>query len=720
MSPDPPSPPSPPSPASPASPASPSSPTDSLTPPNEAKEDKPVAIVAQIQEMLKLAESSIKNQLLPAIDEISGKLQSTTDLEQAAMLAECIRKARKLLNEGPTANKNSPNGGPSVAPFVDGANPRFSSERLQGIKASMETAVTNIKSDLLALLNEAASIPDNCRQLEAEIALGQMIYIIQLLRNVKQVLFYKESTNRVFRIRSISYESVRTLKFAALITTMMTIINVIRERIDNQPSSILLYAARAAANINSLLQAPLGSVDTSGVPSGPVLDTSDNQDAQSSLVELVSAILKEVEKGISQFAHVIDRPDWAKSKDAWHARASEILVVLESLVQQIDPSYPLEMISTNNAPTLQAPPSPRTRARAAPVHTPSPSPSPKVTPSKAPDLLDPPELVAKGASLTTVFTSVSWTKDSTPSTHTPNSVPTIATARMAKSPSVKSAPSLKASPALKSSPASQSSPSLNPSPSPSPSPLSPPSPSVKPSPLKSVPSPKPSPALKASPPGMVKSPSYKPLAATADPPSSPSTRMIRSPSCAPASPSSSPSSSSSPLATSPPSPLAFPRTNPSTSSPSSRRLSANANTHAQSKVVIGSGTDPAKRGPNYELLRETVRQATVKLEGLVARAREVVDTCNDVQTALRIVGSLRVVQEMMSSSFGPSAALPSLPATPTYAFLKSAAQGATAEISLQLRLVKDFSGDSEESLFQMAKTLRNIINALHVEPPSKK
>ena len=83
-----------------------------------------------------------------------------------------------------------------------------------------------------------------------------MIYIIQLLRNIKQVghytitkalytfndknttkpnksnfphqvLFYKESTNRVFRIRSISNETVRTLKFAALITTMMTIINVV-------------------------------------------------------------------------------------------------------------------------------------------------------------------------------------------------------------------------------------------------------------------------------------------------------------------------------------------------------------------------------------------------------------------------------------------------------------------------------------------------------------
>jgi hypothetical protein len=65
---------------------------------------------------------------------------------------------------------------------------------------------------------------------------------------------------------------------------------------------------------------------------------------------------------------------------------------------------------------------------------------------------------------------------------------------------------------------------------------------------------------------------------------------------------------------------------------------------------------------------------------------------------------------MMTNNFGPSSAPPSLPAMPTYAFLKTAAQAASAEISLQLRIVKGFSGESEESLFQIAKTLRNIIN----------
>jgi hypothetical protein len=249
--------------------------------------------------------------------------------------------------------------------------------------------------------------------------------------------------------------------------------------------------------------------------------------------------------------------------------------------------YPLEQLSLTTASTSPPPItlSPRTRAKATPVpvhaHAPalSPTPSPKLAPSSArpplpDDTLNPPELVAKGASLTTVFTSVSRASKESPP---PSSVPTIATARM------------------------------------------------------------------------VKSPSYMPPTSSSSPPSnsaSPSsTRMIRSPSYAPSSNSSPSSPAISSQLESPPSPLAFPRTAPSTSNPASRRLSAN--NYNQSKVVIGSGTDPTKRGPNYELLRETVRQATVKLEGLVARAREVVETCNDVPTALRIVGSLRVVQEVI-------------------------------------------------------------------------
>lgn len=64
----------------------------------------------------------------------------------------------------------------------------------------------------------------------------------------------------------------------------------------------------------------------------------------------------------------------------------------------------------------------------------------------------------------------------------------------------------------------------------------------------------------------------------------------------------------------------------------------------------------------------------------------------------------------MASNFGPSPTPPPIPSAPTFAFLKTKAQEAAAEIQLQLQIVKDWSGGGEESLFQIAKTLRNIIN----------
>lgn len=75
-----------------------------------------------------------------------------------------------------------------------------------------------------------------------------------------------------------------------------------------------------------------------------------------------------------------------------------------------------------------------------------------------------------------------------------------------------------------------------------------------------------------------------------------------------------------------------------------RRLSTNS--HIRQQPASTSSGDATKRVPNYDLLRETVRQATAKLEGLVARAREVADKSNDIQVVARLVNSLRVVQEV--------------------------------------------------------------------------
>jgi len=119
------------------------------------------------------------------------------------------------------------------------------------------------------------------------------------------------------------------------------------------------------------------------------------------------------------------------------------------------------------------------------------------------------------------------------------------------------------------------------------------------------------------------------------------------------------------------------------------------------------------------LLQHTVLQAAAKLGGLVEKTRAEVAKTEDLRVASRSYESLRVVQQMLSVSFGSTYSPAPPQAHATLARLKINVTEIAAQILLQLEGVKQKGEEEGDSLLLVAKTLRSIITAIHVEPPQR-